>query len=73
MAPDARRTAKPREPETSGKPAGTEMPNWADFIDSLHQFRAPTARLERAARGPDGGAGEPQPAQRPVNEAGRKL
>jgi hypothetical protein len=24
--------------------------NWADFIDSLHVFRAPTPRLERSER-----------------------
>lgn len=35
------------KPVTEGD--GMQALNWADFIDSLHEFRAPTFRLARAA------------------------
>jgi hypothetical protein len=40
---------------TLKEPDAAQSQNWADFIDSLHVFRAPTPRLERAARMDHGG------------------
>ncbi len=45
--------------------------NWADFIDSLHVFRAPTPRLERSERrgtGIEHGSFDVDPATRTAGQ-----
>jgi hypothetical protein len=48
MSDDPREITVPQNTKAAAEAGGEQTLNWADFIDSLHEFRAPTFRLARA-------------------------
>jgi len=49
MSDKSREITVRHETKGAAEADGEQTLNWADFIDSLHEFRAPTPRLARVA------------------------